>query len=203
MSELDNAIKRLKENADSRELPYIIADIIKKNCSQEVIDLILQNLKEYDNTKSSEALDCLKQIEDVIETKIGLGVVNTYLINIIKQALQKAQVQEAKIEILKEYRKDYLDRLKNLEKYSQQQEKENAEYKQLEEKLGCPLDVFFKAFDGMYIIDDWHDLYFAKPIFINGKFKIEQHYGVYDVATYYLELRDYKKTWWLKKDKSE
>ena len=73
----------------------------------------------------------------------------------------------------------------------------------LQEDLGCPLDVFFKAFNGMYIIDDWHDLYFAKPIFIDGKFKIEQHYGVYDVATYYLEPKDYKKTWGLKEDKSE
>lgn len=73
----------------------------------------------------------------------------------------------------------------------------------LQEELGCPLNVFFKAFNGIYIIDDWHDLYFAKPALINGKFKIEQHYGVYDVATYYLELKDYKKTWWLKEDKSE
>ena len=73
----------------------------------------------------------------------------------------------------------------------------------LQDDLGCPLKAFFKAFNGIYIIDDWHDLYFAKPIFIDGKFKIEQHYGVYDVATYYLELNDYKKTWWLKEDRSE
>lgn len=74
---------------------------------------------------------------------------------------------------------------------------------ELQEELGCPLDVFFKAFDGMYIIDDWHQLYFAKPVFINGKFKIEQHYGVYDAATYFLDPKDYKKTWWLKKNREE
>lgn len=98
MSELDNAIKRLKENADNRELPYIIADIIKKNCSQEVINLILQNLEAIDNANASEALKCLKQIEDVIETKVGLGVVNTYLINIIKQALLNTQELETMVE---------------------------------------------------------------------------------------------------------
>ena len=73
----------------------------------------------------------------------------------------------------------------------------------LQDKLGCPLNVFFKAFDGIYIIDDWHQLYFAKPVFIDGNFEIKQHYGVYDVATYVLYLKDYKKTWWLKEDKSE
>lgn len=72
----------------------------------------------------------------------------------------------------------------------------------LQKEIGCPLDVFFKAFNGIYIIDDWHQLYFAKPAFINGNFKIEQHYGVYDVATYYLDPKDYGKTWWLEADKS-
>lgn len=97
MSELDNAIKRLKENADNKELPYIIADIIKNNCSQEVIKLILQKLKEYDNAKPSEAMECLERVcewtgYDEIYTKTDLE--ND--INTIKQALLKAQEQENK-----------------------------------------------------------------------------------------------------------
>lgn len=116
----------------------------------------LQRLEAIDNSNPSEALKCL---EDIYRNAVFINekqeIQNKHKIfiespetnktiseqcNTIKQALLKAQGQESKIEILKEYRKDYLDRLKNLEKYSQEQEKENAEYKQLEKELGCPLD---------------------------------------------------------------
>ena len=78
-------------------------DIERGNCEYNVTDYLdtveaalleLQSIKE---AKSSEALECLKQIEDIIETKIGLGVVNAYLINIIKQTLIKAREQEIDI----------------------------------------------------------------------------------------------------------
>jgi len=42
---------------------------------------------------------------------------------LVKQALLKAQDLETEIQILKEYRKDYLSRLDNLEKYSLKQDK--------------------------------------------------------------------------------
>lgn len=58
----------------------------------------IQRLEAIDDSKASEALESLKQIEDVIETKIGLGVVNTYLINIIKQALLNTQELETMAE---------------------------------------------------------------------------------------------------------
>lgn len=66
--------------------------------SKEELKKALQRLESIDNSKASEALECLKQVEDVIETKIGLGVVNTYIINIIKQALLNAQELETMAE---------------------------------------------------------------------------------------------------------
>lgn len=57
MSELDNAIKRLREHADNKELPYIIADIIKKNCNQDEINLILQHLESKEKEKNITFID--------------------------------------------------------------------------------------------------------------------------------------------------
>lgn len=83
---------------DIVELLYEVYDVPSGIC--EHIKNMVQRLESTDNANPSEALECLKQIEDVIETKIGLGVVNTYLINIIKQALIKAQEQEKVLEII-------------------------------------------------------------------------------------------------------
>jgi len=81
---------------DISELLYEVYDVPSEICKQ--IKNMVQRLKAIDNAKSSEALECLKQIEDVIETKIGLGVVNTYIINIIKEALLNAQELETMAE---------------------------------------------------------------------------------------------------------
>ena len=88
----------------------------------------------------------------------------------------------------------------------------------LEEELGCPIEVIAKAlkngiytyydcltgtlpFDSDYEFEDefWHceNIYFGVNPFGNITlmfgYKKEDH----------LELSDYKKTWWLRKDKSE
>lgn len=87
-----------------------------------------------------------------------------------------------------------------LEQYilkTQERENENARYKQLEEQLGCPLEVVFKALKQDYI--------YTK----SGKHsRIE--FGVYGFEwcicyglRTQIRVDDYKKTWWLKKDKSE
>lgn len=104
-------------------------DIERGNCEYNVTDYLdtieaaLLELKSIKEAKSSEVMECLKEIEDTIETKIGLGVVNAYRIKIIKQYILKIQEQENAIEILKEYHKDYSSRLGNLEKYYLEQEK--------------------------------------------------------------------------------
>ncbi len=75
-----------------------------------------------------------------------------------------------------------------------------GELEDLEEQIGCSLDVREKAFkDGFYDID--------------GNHYICEHYVPYlksmhtrGIMTYtekHFKLKDYKKTWWLKEDRSE
>lgn len=70
----------------------------------------------------------------------------------------------------------------------------------LEERVGCPLDVREKAFDnGFYDIYGNHYICehyvpYLKSMHTRGIMRhIEKHFN----------LEDYKKTWWLKKDRSE
>ena len=85
----------------------------------------------------------------------------------------------------------------------------------LEEQLGCPLEVVFKALDKGFYIDtkkvekepSWEN---PKRISLVGcpkYFRLNLWYKTIEVDRFgnYLEiwLKDYKKTWWLKEDKSE
>ena len=95
---------------------------------------------------------------------------------------------------------------------------ELLKYKQLEQQLGCPLDFIFKVLqapkiyvEGMNVRSEYDDSfkfhskrnnYIINPYAIEGKkpeflFVDRWSYG------YNLRLKDYKKTWWLKEDKSE
>ena len=93
---------------------------------------------------------------------------------------------------------------------------ELLQYKDLEEQLGCPLDVVFKALDKGFYIDT--KKVEKEPPWENPKerislvgcpkyFRLNLWYKTIEVDRFgnYLEiwLKDYKKTWWLKKDKSE
>lgn len=74
-------------------------------------------------------------------------------------------------------------------------------YYELEKELGCPVDVLFKALkNNIYYVKDKKILK-AKVMNIKslcyGDILIEYDYG--DVVF----AKDYKKTWWLKEDKSE
>lgn len=76
----------------------------------------------------------------------------------------------------------------------------------LEDELGCPLDVVFKALkDGIY-----HE--FGDLLYDGENLKLhhikKQGWGLYPIICDYDEaeaffLKDYKKTWWLKGDLSE
>ena len=70
----------------------------------------------------------------------------------------------------------------------------------LEEEIGCPLDVVIKALkDGIY------------DIFPNGNMFLERSFTLKNYSTGWhlkkpkleIPLENYKKTWWLKRDKSE
>ena len=71
----------------------------------------------------------------------------------------------------------------------------------LEEQLGCPLEVVFKALiNGIYIKNIYGEM-------INFKcritYKNEELGWYFNIINGYVMVKDYKKTWWLKKDKSE
>lgn len=69
----------------------------------------------------------------------------------------------------------------------------------LEEQLGCPLEVFVKALkNGIYYDDK-----FEYPVFILDKdnFKDKNYHLLVTGTIVY--LKDYKETWWLREDKSE
>ena len=169
----------------------------------KVVESALQRLEAIDNAKPSDAIKCLEsmsnekalfrsilsrstvymggeQIDDFSD-KSTIGNKFKGAIPIIEQALIKAQ----------------------------EQEKENAEYKQLEEELGCLLKVIRQLFKQDFI-------YFKYPANVQVmKVKVIKRlsYGsnpdwyftcIYDNLDFiYISLKDYKKTWWLKEDKSE
>ena len=97
-------------------------------------------------------------------------------------------------------------------------EKENAEYKNLEKKFGCSLDFIFKVLsapeiylEGMNVYSEYNkefrfhrvrnDYILNPEIFIykNVQFLFVNRWSY----GYDLRLKDYKKTWWLKEDRSE
>ena len=73
----------------------------------------------------------------------------------------------------------------------------------LQKELGCPLKVIFKALrDGIYIYDKWNygeQMLHYIPVLKNGEFVC----GFGNKEYYIRMLSDYKKTWWLRPDRSE
>ena len=71
----------------------------------------------------------------------------------------------------------------------------------LEDQLGCPLDVVFKALqNGVYyeVVANC-----MKYMVVDLSFNFSGDFILYFDDEEYLLVRNYKKTWWLKKDKSE
>lgn len=108
--------------------------------------------------------------------------------------------------ITKEYRESLNADVKVIEKDLDSLEK----YKSIEQELGCPIEVIFKAVkNGIYsewIIKDSDGLYKHQMLKSN-----KQSLYLEGIICFYakdndervLLFKDYKKTWWLKEDKSE
>ena len=91
----------------------------------------------------------------------------------------------------------------------------------LQEQLGCPLDMILNLMKNSNTLDEHchtQDIYFDyKGKLISGSFikleydnefiinveTSEMFDSYYDIDDYDLKVKDYKKTWWLKEDKSE
>ncbi len=89
-----------------------------------------------------------------------------------------------------------------------------AKYRKLEEQLGCPLEVLVKAIkNGIWFINEDDKLeYIDEALCFNTKLNTDKlvfdNYGYYcknieKLKGNQIYLEDYKKTWWLKEDKSE
>lgn len=146
----------------------------------DTVEKALQRLELIDSAvpskASSEALETLKDM------LIGNGIndyINDYVANLIltiRATLLKAQELEV----------------------------ENSKYKELEEEIGCSVDVIAKLRKANYIYRD-DDIVFG---FIGINFNDEDKLILYNddewnTFTSDLKLVDYKKTWFLRKDKSE
>jgi len=91
---------------------------------------------------------------------------------------------------------------------AQEQEKENAKYKQFEKEIGIPLEIAFRALkEGIYIEKGQFpytslEKHNVRGIELYGLGVISNicSYGDCDFTCLY---KDYKKCWWLKADKSE
>ena len=94
-----------------------------------------------------------------------------------------------------------VNRLNDIANKLEKQEKENSKYKQLEEQLGCPLDVVFKALtNGVYYEDVANCM---KYMVVDLHLNLEGEYVLYFDDEEYLLTKNYKKTWWLMKNKEE
>ena len=73
----------------------------------------------------------------------------------------------------------------------------------IEEDLGCPLDVVFKALKEIYYEDEFGDLcqYQRPRLYYSDDLKC-WCWKLF-LGGYVLPLKDYKKSWFLKKDRSE
>lgn len=100
----------------------------------------------------------------------------------------------------KEYVMQLEATIENLRRDNTLLKEQNAKYKQLEEQLGCPLEVVFKAiYSGIYYISP------NGNTFLERSFKLNHYSSGWYLKKSKLEfsLENYKKTWWLKRDKSE
>ena len=82
----------------------------------------------------------------------------------------------------------------------EQELEELSKYKNPEQELGCPLEVREKAFkNGFYDVDG--NSYFCEHYVPYLK---QMHTtGIMAHTEKHFNLADYKKTWWLREDKSE
>lgn len=131
-------------------------------------------------------------------------------------ALSNEEVKAESIHYLNDEIQDLLSNIKDLQE--QVHNLANLPYitidtDEVEQDLGCPLDVVFKALKENYIIFK-HVVGLNNPsinlethkvlglICIGGKFGLELCDGVFG-DEFYVDTKDYGKTWWLKDDKRD
>ena len=171
--------------------------------SQLELENALKHLESIENSNPSEALeDSLKRAFDygVQSTLDGLLLRGYNTKTMLEEqccgnTLEK-DLDEAKTKITN------LNTIKQALLKAQEQEKENARYKQLEEQLGCPLEVRERALtNGIYIKNIYGDMVNFKVMLVYKNKELGYYFRIINDGA--VLLKDYKKTWFLKEDKSE
>lgn len=81
---------------------------------------------------------------------------------------------------------------------------EVEKYKQLEKKIGCPLEVRLKITSGTTVYTDWGKMTVDRVS--DSIFTVENKGALinqFNKNSFIYRYSDHKKTWWLKKDRSE
>lgn len=79
-----------------------------------------------------------------------------------------------------------------------------GEYEDLEEQLGCPIDVVFRALKQGYVYVWFEEFDRLETSVISGIYSDYRDEWVLDLTEYENQsLQDYKKTWWLLPTKEE
>ena len=104
----------------------------------------------------------------------------------------------------KEYVMQLESTIENYKRDNKILKEELFKYRELEKQLGCPLEVLFKAFkNGNIWVNKNEQIVNICDFYLDcngcGYWFLSIGKGYYDIVG----LKDYKKTWWLKKDKSE
>ena len=102
---------------------------------------------------------------------------------------------------------------REIDNYIDKMEEENAiyvdkgleyaeKYHKIEEQIGCPLEVREQALvNGIYIENIYGELINFKVMLVYKNKELGYYFRIINDG--YVLLTDYKKTWWLKEDRSE
>lgn len=175
----------------------------------EILESALYRLESIDNAEPSEALE---ELIDMIEYFTRLDYVEPIVRNEIHD----------KFKDIYWHKLPHLDSIKEALLKAQKLEKENAKYKQLEEQIGCPLEVVlgflthsiteiiieYDHFSGNYASpyctdEDIVKAYVSSIYDRNEIDGISEPELVVETNMGTFPLSDYKEHWWLKEDKSE
>lgn len=118
-------------------------------------------------------------------------------------------MEKLTIKELEDYMKTPLSCLRGGKAFQLRMVNELHRYKKLEEEIGCPLEIRCKLKTDQYIFDKYGEPYQIKTFYENffivryrGKEERLEEFGYYGAITDF-PYSEYKKTWWLKADKSE
>ncbi len=166
----------------------------------------LQRLEQIENAKPSEVLDIINKIIDAIDyhkkqtnEENSVACISEETLVRFQQALTKAQEQEKVLEIIKERHIDIL----SLEECIEREKMGNvASALEIVFKLAKQRYFYYEENEELHLINCFDIELFNNKIYFDESW-IDHDIELGEFGTIELPFNDYKKTWWLKEDKSE